>query len=163
MATASRTGREALSDMRRLLGVLHDGDGDGDDRAPQPGLERIAVLVEQVRTAGVPVSYETAGRPAAELAAGLQLAVYRVVQEALTNTLKHAGSGTRVTVSLAYDDARLVVEVSDTGAARPVAGGGDGRGLRGMRERAAVYDGSLTAGPRPEGGWLVRLELPLAP
>jgi signal transduction histidine kinase len=167
MATASRTGREALSDMRRLLGVLHDDDDDAgagaDGRAPQPGLERIATLIEQVRAAGVPVSYETAGRPRAELAAGTQLAVYRVVQEALTNTLKHAGPGTRVTVSLAYDDACLVVEVADTGAAQPGANAAEGRGVRGMRERAAVYDGSLAAGPRPEGGWRVRLELPLAP
>jgi signal transduction histidine kinase len=167
MATASRTGREALSDMRRLLGVLHDDDDDAgagaDGRAPQPGLERLATLIEQVRAAGVPVSYETAGRPRAELAAGTQLAVYRVVQEALTNTLKHGGPGTRVTVSLAYDDASLVVEVADTGAAQPGTDAAEGRGVRGMRERAAVYDGSLAAGPRPEGGWRVRLELPLAP
>jgi signal transduction histidine kinase len=162
MATASQTGREALGDMRRLLGVLHDGDDAGaDSRAPQPGLERIAALVEQVRTAGVPVDYETSGRPAAEPGAGMQLAVYRIVQEALTNTIKHAGPGARVDVSVAYDDAGLVVEVADTGGARAATEGSDGRGLPGMRERAAVYDGSLSAGPRPEGGWRVRLELPL--
>jgi signal transduction histidine kinase len=164
METASRTGREALSDMRRLLDVLHDADDAATNgRAPQPGLERISTLVEQVRTAGVAVSYETAGRPSAGLPAGMQLAVYRVVQEALTNTLKHAGPRARVEVSLDYDGARLVAEVADTGAGRPGAGAVDGRGLRGMHERAAVYDGSVSAGPRPDGGWRVRLELPVAP
>jgi signal transduction histidine kinase len=163
METASRTGREALSDMRRLLDVLHDADdATSDGRAPQPGVERIAQLVEQVRTAGVAVSYETAGRPCAGLPAGMQLAAYRIVQEALTNTLKHAGPRARVDVSLAYDGARLVVEVADTGAGRPGADPVAGRGLRGMHERAAVYEGSVSAGPRPEGGWRVRLEVPVA-
>ncbi|MEA2155759.1 MAG: hypothetical protein QOE11_1899, partial [Solirubrobacteraceae bacterium] len=145
MATASRTGRAALSDMRRLLGVLHDRDDAGaDGRAPQPGLERLATLIEQVRAAGVPVRYETAGRPCSELAAGMQLAAYRVVQEALTNTLKHAGPGAGATVSLTYEDTRLLVEVSDTGVGRTDGVEVDGRGLRGMYERAAVYDGSVS-------------------
>jgi signal transduction histidine kinase len=162
MVTASRTGREALGEMRRLLGVLHEGDDAGaDGRAPQPGLERLAALIEQVRAAGVPVRYETTGRPGSELAAGVQLAVYRVVQEALTNTLKHGGAGAGATVSLAFEDTRLLVDVSDTGAARIDGDAAEGRGLRGMHERAALYDGSLRAGARPEGGWRVRLELPV--
>ncbi|MEA2157192.1 MAG: hypothetical protein QOE11_3332, partial [Solirubrobacteraceae bacterium] len=111
----------------------------------------------------VAVRYETAGRPCAGLPAGMQLAAYRIVQEALTNTLKHAGPRARVDVSLDYDGARLVVEVADTGAGRPGADPVAGRGLRGMHERAAVYEGNVSAGPRPEGGWRVRLELPVAP
>jgi signal transduction histidine kinase len=156
MRTASRTGRQALTEMRRLLGVLRE-DPEPDDRAPQPGLAQIDALVEQVRAAGLPVAYSVSGQPAGSPPAGLQLAAYRIVQEALTNTLKHAGPATEADVDLRWAADRLVVEVRDTGlAATPVREGG---GLRGMRERAAVYDGVVEAGPAPGGGWQVRTEL----
>jgi signal transduction histidine kinase len=161
MLTASRTGRQALTEMRRLLGVLREDDGARQDRAPQPGIGQIDALVEQVRTAGLPVTYEVSGRPEPGLPAGLQLAVFRIVQEALTNTLKHAGAGATARVAFAHRDGALAVTVSDTGeGAGPP--GVDGAGLRGMRERAAVYDGAVAAGPAPGGGWVVRLEVPVA-
>jgi signal transduction histidine kinase len=147
MQTASRTGRQALTEMRRLLGVLREG--------PEPD-----ALIEQVRAAGLPVDYTVAGR-AAGAPAGLQLAAYRIVQEALTNTLKHAGPGAQAHVALEWGADRLTVDVRDTGAETTglVAEGG---GLRGMRERAAVYDGAVQAGPRPGGGWRVHTELTYA-
>jgi signal transduction histidine kinase len=161
MESVSRTGRQALTEMRRLLGVLREGPAP-DDRAPQPGLGQIDLLVEQVRAAGLPTAYTVAGTPSETPPAGLQLAAYRIVQEALTNTLKHAGPGAEATVSLAWEDDRLAVEVRDSGLladARAV----DGAGLRGMRERAAVYDGTVEAGPAPDRGWRVRTVLAQTP
>jgi signal transduction histidine kinase len=163
MATASRTGRQALTEMRRLLGVLRDdvaGTG-ARELAPQPGIEQLDALLEQVRAAGVPVNSDRSGPPLADLPEGLQLALFRIVQEALTNTLKHAGPGVSARVSVVRGHEALEVEVTDTGTAPP-APAADGRGLRGMRERAAVYDGVLEAGPLPEGGWRVALRVPLA-
>jgi signal transduction histidine kinase len=167
MRGASRTGRQALTEMRRLLGVLREepatDDHDGPDgRAPQPGLAQIAALVEQVRTAGLPISHTVVGAPPEPAPAGLQLAAYRIVQEALTNTLKHAGPGARATVSLTWDADRLAIELRDTGLT-PDPSAAEGAGLRGMRERAAVYDGIVEAGPAPGGGWRVRTELACAP
>ncbi|HEX3874049.1 MAG TPA: histidine kinase [Solirubrobacteraceae bacterium] len=160
MRTASRTGRQALTEMRRLLGVLRE-EPPGDSLAPQPGLIQIGDLVDQVRSAGLPVSYARSGSPDGDVPAGLELAAYRIVQEALTNTLKHAGAGAAAVVSLVWEPDRLCVEVRDTG--RPSAGpSADGGGLRGMRERAAVYDGTLEAGPSPDGGWRVHTDLVLA-
>jgi signal transduction histidine kinase len=157
MQTASRTGRQALTEMRRLLGVLRE-DPEPEGRAPQPGIAQIDALVEQVRSAGLPVGYSVSGQPGEVAPAGLQLAAYRIVQESLTNTLKHAGPGAEAVVSLTWNADRLTVEVRDTGlAAEPAAA--DGGGLRGMRERAAVYDGIVEAGPGPGGGWRVRTEL----
>jgi signal transduction histidine kinase len=160
MRNAADTGREALTEMRRLLGVLRE-DAAPDERAPQPGLAQIDPLVEQVRTAGLPVDCVRDGRPHSAVPAGLQLAAYRIVQEALTNTLKHAGPGARATVSLGWQPDRLRIEVRDTGQRAPT-GSADGAGLRGMRERAAVYDGRVEAGAAPGGGWRVRTELRLA-
>jgi signal transduction histidine kinase len=162
MRTASRTGRQALGELRRLLGVLRDGDADA-QFAPQPGLAQLDELLQDLRSAGVPVSYEVTGRRSAPLAAGLELAVFRIVQEALTNTLKHAGPGAEAHVRLLHGHDALEVEVLDTGALRshPTANGS--AGLRGMRERAAVYDGDLHAGPGPDGGWRVHVVLPLEP
>jgi signal transduction histidine kinase len=160
MRTASRTGRQALAELRRLLGVLRDRDGDA-EFAPQPGLAQLDELFDDVRSAGVPVSFEVTGRPAAPLAAGLELAVYRIVQEALTNTLKHAGPGAEARVRMRHGEDVLQVEVLDTGHPALAPGAHGTAGLRGMRERAAVYDGDLEAGPAPEGGWRVRLVLPL--
>jgi signal transduction histidine kinase len=160
MQTASRTGRQALTEMRRLLGVLREDPPD-DGLSPQPGLTQIGGLVDQIRQAGLPVSYAQSGSPAADVPAGLELAAYRIVQEALTNTLKHAGAGATAVVSLDWKRNRLCVEVRDTG--NGVAGASaEGGGLRGMRERAAVYDGSVEAGPGRDGGWRVRGELLLA-
>ena len=138
--------------------------GDGDAQfAPQPGLAQLDELLQDLRSAGVPVSYEVTGRPSAPLAAGLELAVFRIVQEALTNTLKHAGPGAEAHVRLLHGHDALEVEVLDTGTLRshPIANGS--AGLRGMRERAAVYDGELDAGPGPDGGWRVHVVLPLEP
>jgi signal transduction histidine kinase len=156
LATASRTGRQALAEMRRLLGVLRDTPS-STGRSPQPGMAQVDELVEQVRAAGVPVAYRLTGHPGG-LPAGVQLAVYRIVQEALTNTLKHAGAGTTAVVSLACGDGHIDVEVRDTGTAAK-GPPGDGAGLRGMSERAAVYDGVVEAGPAADGGWRVRTRL----
>jgi signal transduction histidine kinase len=161
MRTASRTGRQALAELRRLLGVLRDGDGDA-QFAPQPGLAQLDQLLQDVRSAGLPVSYEVTGRPAT-LPAGLELAVFRIVQEALTNTLKHAGPGAQAQVRVLHGRDVLEVEVLDTGEPRAHPRADGSAGLRGMRERAAVYDGELTAGPAVDGGWRVHLVLPLEP
>jgi signal transduction histidine kinase len=160
MRTASRTGRQALGELRRLLGVLRDSDGDA-QFAPQPGLAQLDELLQDVRSAGVPVSYEVSGRPSAPLPPGLELAVFRIVQEALTNTLKHAGPGAEAQVRMHHGPDMLEVEVLDTGKARPHVPADGSAGLRGMRERAAIYDGELDAGPAPDGGWRVHLVLPL--
>jgi signal transduction histidine kinase len=155
MEQVSRTGRHALAEMRRLLGVLRE-DGAA-ALAPQPGLADLDALLEQVRAAGLPVTLETSGAPMA-LGAGAELTVFRLVQEALTNTLKHAGAGVRATVRLRYEADGIDVEVTDDGSGRaPVAA--NGQGLSGMRERAAVYGGAIDAGPRPGGGWRVHTRL----
>ena len=158
----SATGRQALIEMRRLLGVLRE-ESDGHPLEPQPSLERLDDLIARVNAAGIPVSIEVAGEPR-RLADGVQLAIFRVAQEALTNTLKHAGRPASAHVALRCESEQVELEVVDTGAtpskraARPVAAGG-GRGLRGMRERAAAYGGELEAGPLLEGGWRVALSL----
>jgi signal transduction histidine kinase len=162
MRTVSRTGRQALGELRRLLGVLRDGDREA-QFAPQPGLAQLDELVQDVRSAGVPVAYEVSGRPAKPLPPGLELAVFRIVQEALTNTLKHAGPGAEAQVRVRHGQDVLEVEVLDTGALQPRPPADGAAGLRGMRERAAVYDGELDAGPAPGGGWRVHLVLPLEP
>jgi signal transduction histidine kinase len=156
LATASRTGRQALAEMRRLLGVLRDTPA-ATGRSPQPGVAQIDELAEQVRAAGVPVAYRLTGNPG-RLPAGVQLAVYRIVQEALTNTLKHAGAGTSAVVSLVCDGEHVELEVRDTGTSA-TGPAGDGAGLRGMSERAALYDGLVEAGPAEGGGWCVRTTL----
>jgi signal transduction histidine kinase len=159
LSRASQTGRQALGEMRRLLGVLRD-DPSSAARKPQPDVGQVDALVEQIRAAGIPVSYEVSGRLSA-LPQGVQLAVYRIVQEALTNTLKHAGAGAGAHVRLACDGDHVDVDVRDTGAAGSTAGI-EGGGLRGMRERAAVYDGVVRAGPAREGGWRVQTRLTVA-
>ncbi|MDA0161641.1 histidine kinase [Solirubrobacter ginsenosidimutans] len=161
MRTASRTGRQALTEMRRLLGVLRE-DHDPAQLAPQPGLRELDELLQDVRTAGLPVSYEVSGSPEAPLPPGLQLAVYRIVQEALTNTLKHAGPGASARLRVHHGPEAIEVEVVDTAdGPAPHPPGDSGAGLRGMRERAAVYEGLVEAGPGRDGGWQVRLTVPL--
>jgi signal transduction histidine kinase len=161
LETASRTGRLALAEMRRLLGVLReDLDGPAPERDPQPGVPEIDRLVEQVRAAGLPVSYRVSP-DAPALPEGIQLTLFRIVQEALTNTLKHAGPSATAEVELVASERDVRLSVSNTGATTAAANGNGGSGLRGMRERAAVYSGSVEAGPRPEGGWCVAARLPL--
>ncbi|WP_217245205.1 sensor histidine kinase [Streptomyces sp. AC602_WCS936] len=161
------TSRQAMGELRRLLDVLRDDEQSRQEPAelaPQPSLTDLAPLIDGVRQAGLPVRTTVHGRP--DLPAGRQLAVYRVIQEALTNTLKHAGPDATADIDLSYGDGGAVtLTITDTGrTARPGATS-DGRGLPGMRERTALYGGTLEAGPRPrpEQGWRVHLHLPEEP
>ncbi|MGW4088171.1 sensor histidine kinase [Streptomyces sp. NPDC004822] len=159
------TSRQALGELRRLLDVLREEDHaeetPGAQLAPQPGLTDLDRLVGGVRAAGLPVDVTVTGVPA--LSPGRQLTVYRVLQESLTNTLKHAGPGTTARILLSYEEKGAVTAtVTDTGRGGP-APGLDGRGLPGMRERTALYGGTLEAGPHPAGGWRVHLSLPEEP
>jgi signal transduction histidine kinase len=174
------SGRAAMTELRHLLGLLSpagtgvgsagsapDGAEAGQDLSPQPGLAQLQPLIDRLAAAGLPVELQVGGVPRV-LPPGLDLAAYRVVQEALTNVLKHAGKP-RTTVRLDYAEADLVVEVADAGRLIPAVGPapsevpGSGRGLLGLRERIALYGGELDAGPRPDGGWLVRARLPIDP
>jgi signal transduction histidine kinase len=165
MLEVSGTGRQALLDMRHMLGVLRDGTGPSDveapSLAPQPGLDELSLLVERVRATGLAVTVDELGRPFA-LSDAAQLTVYRIVQEALTNSMKH-GLPQSVRVVIAYDDPEVAVEVTDDGAAtrdqQPVSANGRGHGVTGMAERAAAFGGTLRAGPRNEGGWQVQAVL----
>ena len=152
----SATGRTALADMRRVLGVLDDG---GAPLEPQPGRLDLDVLVERFRAAGVPVVTDGLSTPLPQ-DPGLQLTVYRVVQEALTNTLRYAPGTQRAELSIHRDERGFEIEVVDLGAGRPVTDpAGTGRGLIGMAERAGVYGGTVTSGPF-RGGWRVHAVLP---
>ncbi|MFE4413498.1 sensor histidine kinase [Streptomyces sp. NPDC056821] len=161
------TGRKALGELRRVLGVLREVDGPPaePELSPQPGLADINAMCEGVRAAGLEVVYRTAGDVDA-LDSGVQLTVYRIVQEALTNTLKHAGAGAHVNLAIAVEDTRLTIAVQDSGplvpAERPSTANEEGHGLVGMRERAALYGGHVSAGPAG-GGWTVRAALDLTP
>ncbi|KUL27308.1 sensor histidine kinase [Actinoplanes awajinensis] len=152
MGQAAATGREALGEMRRLVGVLRSSSGRTVDRAPQPGLDDVDALVERVRAAGIRVTLVRSGAPG-QWGPGAGLAVYRIVQESLTNTLKHAGPEASAEVTLRYHPAGVEITVLDDGA------GSAGNGLTGMRERAAPYDGTVEAGPRPGVGWRVHAAL----
>ena len=163
LGTIAGTSGEALEELRRMLRVLRAGDGEsGDDApaAPMPGLARLDEMVERVRAGGVPVELRVTGAPR-PLAPGVELCAYRVVQEALTNVLKHA-RGASATVELAYRRRHVEVAVTDDGEGvildrvRP----GGGHGLIGMRERAKLYGGAISIGPLSEGGFAVRLTLP---
>jgi signal transduction histidine kinase len=153
-----QTGREALAEMRRMVGVLRRPE-ESPALAPQPSLEHLGKLVEQAREAGLPVELRVEGE-AVQLPAGVDLTAYRLVQEGLTNALKHARAR-QAEVVVRYGDGQVELTVSDDGRG---GGGGDGggHGLVGMRERVAVYGGRLEAGPRPEGGYSLRVLLPLA-
>jgi signal transduction histidine kinase len=156
LVTIERIGRGALTEMRRLVGMLRSDAGD--PLAPQPGLDDLPTLVERVRAAGLPVELRVEGERR-ELPVGIELSAYRIVQEALTNALKHAGRA-QASVHVRYGRDSLELEVVDDGAGAqaPVASGG--HGLVGMRERVALYGGRLDAGRRPTGGFAVRVLLP---
>jgi signal transduction histidine kinase len=154
------TGGQALTEMRRLLGRLRDRE-EQLALEPPPGLAHLGALVEQVREAGLPVELVTEGPPV-ELPPGVDLSAYRIVQEGLTNALKHAGPA-RARVVVRYDHEELELEISDDGkgAGPRVGDSGAGHGLIGIRERVAVYGGELEAGGRPEGGYVLRARLPV--
>ncbi|WP_432192553.1 histidine kinase [Streptomyces sp. bgisy027] len=160
------TGRQALGELRRVLGVLReatdtDDSPSGPPLSPQPGIADIDMLCAGVRAAGPEVVYRTVGDMDA-LDAGVQLAAYRIVQEALTNSLKHAGADTRVGLSILVEDGRLEILVQDTGPSGPAEPPNEeGHGLVGMRERAALYGGTVSAGPEAGGGWRVKVGLDL--
>ena len=158
-----RTGREALAEMRRLLGVLHHDDDGHSARAPQPTMAAVSGLVERAREAGLPVSFEETGERRS-LPAGLDLAAFRVVQEGLTNALKYSGHA-ETSVRVVWGDRELVLEVEDRGpgpaAREKVSRDGGGHGLVGMRERVRLYGGELETGQRRGGGFHIRAKLPL--
>ncbi|WP_030926789.1 sensor histidine kinase [Streptomyces sp. NRRL S-646] len=159
------TGRQALGELRRVLGVLRepaDGPSAGPELSPQPGMADIDALCAKVRAAGLEVVYRTSGDVDA-LDSGVQLTAYRIVQEALTNTLKHADADTRVHLAIIEADTRLTIRVQDTGPATPPGPHEEGHGLVGMRERAALYGGTVSAGPAGGGGWSVEAVLDLTP
>jgi signal transduction histidine kinase len=194
LSAVESSGRTAMTELRQLLGLLSplpetaddggparqpsgpidagSGPPGGAGLAPQPGLDELREMIGRVVTAGVPVELHITGTPR-DLPPGLGLAVFRVVQEALTNVIKHAGKP-QTEVRLNYEPAALVVEVVDSGrpipAAAPAADasgagvpGGAGMGLLGLRERVALYGGELAAGPRPGAGWLVKARIPVEP
>ena len=152
-----RTGREALAEMSRLLGILRK-DGEGLALAPRPSLADIDALVSAVRDAGVPVELRVEGEPMS-LPPGLDVSAYRIVQEALTNVVKHAGP-TRASVLVRYDGRVVEVRVSDDGRG-PDRGNGFGYGLAGMRERVELHGGTFEAGRRDGGGFIVKARLPV--
>ncbi|WP_273654135.1 sensor histidine kinase [Cellulomonas fimi] len=200
LGTIAETGRAALTDMRRLLGVLREGPPTptgsipvvtagpplapagggtvtsppaasgpstatgpaGPTVTPQPSIEDVPALVEQVRGSGLRVSLVRTGTPR-HLPPGVGLTAYRITQEALTNVLKHAGPDPSVTVVLSWRPDALALEVSDDGRGASAGSDGLGHGLLGMRERAAMFGGTVSAGPRPGGGYRVRAELPTGP
>jgi signal transduction histidine kinase len=166
LTAISRTGRQALTEMRSLLGVLRSADDEA-DLTPQPGIEQLTRLLEQARAAGLPVSFTVAGVPR-PMRVGAALTAYRIVQESLTNARKHGGPTVTAAVTLGFCEDKLVIKVSDDGRARTGdkfddGPDGLGHGLIGMRERVEVYGGTVTAGPQPSGGWRVTATLPLAP
>jgi signal transduction histidine kinase len=152
------TGRSALAELRRLVAVLRDGD-DTAELVPQPGLEAIPELVATLVDAGVPVRYETVGT-ARDVPSSVGVSAYRIVQEALTNVLKHAGHVRDVAVTVRYDTTHVTVEIVDDGRGAASDASGAGAGLIGMRERVALFGGSVTAGPRAGGGYRVHADLP---
>ncbi|MEV0693497.1 sensor histidine kinase [Streptomyces sp. NPDC050388] len=169
LETISSTGRQALAEMRRLLGVLRTGEHqEAGEYVPQPDVQQIEDLVEQCRESGLPVDFKVEGTPR-PLPSGVELTAYRIVQEALTNTRKHGGPDTGASVRLVYFDDGLGLLVEDDGKGAPhelyEEGGydGQGHGLIGMRERIGMVGGTLDAGPRPGGGFRISALLPLKP
>lgn len=166
MQRSAETGRTALGEMRRLLGALH-GTEQSAELVPQPGIQDLPDLVRSFTNAGLRVSLDIVGEASGDR--GQELAVYRVVQEGLTNVLRYAGTGARASVTVERAGARTTVEVRDhgkvSGAPMPVTGVGSGRGLTGLSERARVFGGHIESGPMPEqlgGGWRLWAVLPVS-
>ncbi|WP_415948203.1 sensor histidine kinase [Streptomyces sp. KLOTTS4A1] len=169
LETISGTGRQALAEMRRLLGVLRTGEpAEAGEYVPQPDVEQIDELIGQCRESGLTVDFKVEGTPR-PLPSGVELTAYRIVQEALTNTRKHGGAHAGASVRIVYFDDGLGLLVEDDGKGAPHElyedGGADGRGhgLIGMRERVGMVGGTLDAGPRPGGGFRISALLPLRP
>ncbi|RAG80597.1 sensor histidine kinase [Streptacidiphilus pinicola] len=165
LGTIAATGRQALAEMRRLLGLLRSEESSG-EYVPQPGVEQLPDLLEQVRSAGLPVQFSVEGEPR-PLPRGVELTAYRIVQEALTNARKHGGPAASATVRIRFEDGDLAMVIEDDGrgaSAELVHAGGEdgfGHGLIGMRERVGMVGGSLDAGPRAGGGFRIEAVLPL--
>ncbi|MEV1020580.1 histidine kinase [Streptomyces sp. NPDC050264] len=160
LTAIATTSRQALTELRRLLDVLREETPSTEpELAPQPALTDIDALIDGVRTAGLPVRLSHSGSTPTTLPPGTQLALYRVLQEALTNTLKHAGPKATATADISYAPDAVTLTVTDTGRGGTPATGG--RGLAGMRERTSLYSGTLEAGPQPTGGWRVTAHLPV--
>lgn len=167
LASVERLSREGLAELRRLLGMLENDDSASVD--PPPSLDRLTELVDDVRAAGLPVRLVVSGTRS-DVPSGVDLAAYRIAQEGLTNALKHAGPAAQVDLTISYEDDAVEVSVVDDGRGGRGAGGSSngssgssdsGRGLVGMRQRVALYGGSLDAGPRRDGGFEVRARMPL--
>ncbi|MFI5497115.1 sensor histidine kinase [Actinoplanes sp. NPDC051859] len=159
ISTVADASRDALAEMRRLLDVLRLNQPGDPTYRPQPGLHEVESLIRRMRAAGLTVTFEVSG-PVSGLAPGADLCVYRVVQESLTNVLKHAGKAS-VTVDIVFGEHAVTVKISDDGRPEHRAATATSHGIRGMRERAELYGGVLTAGPTPQGGFTVLLRLPL--
>jgi len=155
-----RTGRDSLADMRRVLAAMGEAE---DAWHPQPGLAQLPALLDQVCKAGTTVRFRVDGAPTA-VPSAVDLSVYRIVQEALTNVMKHAGSGASADIVVGYSDTEMAVEVRDDGRGGAEPGSGapvGGNGLRGMDRRVRLLGGRLSAGPLPSGGFRVRATLPI--
>jgi signal transduction histidine kinase len=162
LVSIESTGRQALEDLERMLGILHGGETTDKGLSPQPGLSLVDSLAAQVSDAGLPVDVTVEGTPVA-LPSSIDLSAYRIIQEALTNALKHSGA-TRASVTMRHGHDVLELEITDDGhgaSAERAAGDQGGRGLIGMRERVGLFGGELRVGPRPEGGFRVHAILPL--
>jgi signal transduction histidine kinase len=157
LRSVQETGRDAVGELQRMLGLLR-AEGSALALKPQPGTGQLTDLAEQMNLIGLPVVLTIEG-PARQLPPGTELTIYRIAQEALTNTLKHANAA-KASVLLPYTDDSVELEVTDVGPGAPATG--NGHGLIGMKERAALYGGTLSAGPRTSGGFGVRVELPMA-
>jgi signal transduction histidine kinase len=163
LASIESTGRQALTEMERMLGILRSADESTEALGPQPGLSQVESLAARVSEAGLPVEVTVEGTPPAALPASIDLSAYRIIQEALTNSLKHAGP-TRARVAIHYGGEELELEITDDGRGGSGERGRDGpggRGLIGMKERVSLFGGELTVGSRPEGGFRVHARLPL--
>jgi signal transduction histidine kinase len=160
VAAIEATANQAMTEMRRALGILRATDGSGAALAPLPGLGQLPALLEQLRSAGLPVELTVAGAPQ-PVATSIDLSLYRIVQEALTNALKHA-KASRAEVVVCYTARDITVEVTDNGpGTSPSAARSQGAGTIGMRERVALFGGELQVGPRAQGGYAVRVRLPI--
>jgi signal transduction histidine kinase len=161
VASIEATANRAMAEMRRALGILRDTEQAGAALTPLPGLDRLPALLDQVRAAGLAVDLTVTGTPQ-PLATSIDLSLYRIAQEALTNALKHARA-THAEVAVCYAAHDVTVEVTDDGRGSPLPTGRSwGAGTIGMQERVALFDGELRVGPRPQGGYAVRACLPIS-